>query len=65
MANTLMIDDAATKANQLCTLLDALVSGYDAMSSEDRKTLISLAYDLSGPVSTWLQDAFKRAEVTQ
>ncbi|ULH10622.1 hypothetical protein MF265_22320 [Serratia marcescens] len=65
MTNTLMIDDAATKAGQLCALLDALVSGYDGMSNEDRKTLIGLAYDLSGPVSGWLQGAFKRAEVTQ
>lgn len=65
MTNALMIDDAATKADQLSTLLDALVSGYDTMSNEDRKTLIGLAYDLSGPVSTWLQDTFKCAEVTQ
>lgn len=64
MANTPMIDDAATKADQLCALLDTLVSDYDGMSHENRKVLIGLAYDLSGPVATWLLDAFKRAEVT-
>lgn len=63
--NALMIDDAATKADQLCTLLHALVNGYDEMDNEERKTLVGLAFDLSNPVASWLMDAFKKAEVTQ